>query len=383
MRLKKKAFYRLSALMFLFILTVVFIVNLLTPDKKMSSAENRVLQTRPAFSLSEYFSGRLENKLENYVNDQFAGRNWLIRLKTAADVTEGVLVSNGVIRCKDHYLMETLTIPGETALKETEQALKQFKEEHNQTDMYFLLAPNAAGILSSKLPATVTVGDQDQYINAFYSDLENMDIETVDVRKALKKASSDEQIYYCTDHHWTTAGAYAAFSAAAEKLGLKDNIKYKPYVVKNDFRGTLYSSSGFTNGKDDAITIYLPASEKNYKNSIYFFSDTQKKTTEFYEKKYLKEKDAYAVFGGGNHPYYTIDTPTESEDVLLLLKDSYANCMIPFLAQSYRRIIVIDPRYYFDSLDTVMESEEVTKVLFLYNANSFFEDTTLRMALSQ
>jgi len=383
MKSKKKPFYRLAALIFLFILTVLLFVNMLTPDKKSSSEENRVLQTLPVFSLSEYLSGRFESKLEDYVNDQFAGRNQLIRVKTAADKTRGILVSNGVISCRDHYLMEELTVPDEENLKKTEQALKAFKKDYPAVKMYFLLAPNAANILTDKLPATVTVSDQDQYMDNFFKTMKSSDITPVDVRETLEKNSKTEQLYYRTDHHWTTDGAYFAFAAAAKKMGFENNIKYKSYVVKNDFRGTLSSTSGFTNGRDDTIKIYLPGSRKNYNNSVIYFSDTKKKTTNFYEMENLKIKDAYTVFGGSNHPYYTIETPTESEEILLLLKDSYANCMIPFLSQKYRKIIVVDPRYYFDSIGRIMESEEVTQVLFLYNANTFFEDTTLNMALSQ
>ena len=264
-------------MLFLFILAVVFLANLLTPDKKTSSAENRVLQTLPSFSVSEYFSGRLETKLENYTNDQFVGRNKLIKVKTAADVTEGVLISNGVIRCKDHYLMETLNAPEEDSFTATKDALKQFKANHDEMDMYFLLAPNAANILSSKLPATVRVIDQNQYMDDFFAFVDQNDIKPVDVRKALKNASKTEQVYYLTDHHWTTEGARAAFSSAAKTLGFSDNIKYKSYVVKNDFRGTLYSTSAFTNGRDDSITICLPTNDKNYKNSVYYYSDTKKK----------------------------------------------------------------------------------------------------------
>lgn len=383
MKSKKKPFYRLAALLFLFILTVLLIVNILTPDKKTSSEENRVLQSLPAFSVSEYLSGRFETKLENYVNDQFAGRNSLIKVKTSADRTQGILVSNGVISCRDDYLMEELTVPDEDNLKKTEKALKAFKKEYPKVDMYFLLAPNAANILTDKLPATVTVSDQDQYMDDFFEKMESSDITAVDVREALEKNSRTEQVYYRTDHHWTTDGAYCAFAAASKKLGIKNDIEYKSYVVKNNFRGTLSSTSGFTNGTDDAIRIYLQNSGKKSHNSVFYFSDTKKKTTNYYDMKKLDTKDAYAVFGGSNHPYFTVETPTESEEILLLLKDSYANCMIPFLSQKYRKIIVVDPRYYFDSIDTIMESEEVTKVLFLYNANTFFEDTTLSMALSQ
>ncbi len=384
MRLKKKAFYRLAALLFIFIMLIVFVLNLALPDRKSSSVENRVLQTMPTISLSEFFSGRLESSLEDYANDQFPGRNQMIKVKTSADKTQGVLISNGVIRCRDHYLMEELTVPDEKSLKQTEKALKKFKDNYPKIKMYFLLAPNAANILSDKLPSTVKVSDQDRYMDEFFKNIKNNDITPVDVRKALRKASeAGEQIYYRTDHHWTSDGAYTAFAAAADTLDFKEDIPYTSYVVKNNFRGTLCSTSGFMNGRDDTIKLYIPKSTKNYNNSIIYYSDTKKKTTEFYELKNLKKKDAYTVFGGSNHPYYTIDTPIESGDILLLLKDSYANSMIPFLSQKYRRIIVVDPRYYFDSLDTIIESEEVTKVLFLYNANTFFTDTTLRMALTQ
>ena len=64
---------------------------------------------------------------------------------------------------------------------------------------------------------------------------------------------------------------------------------------------------------------------------------------------------------------------------LLVLKDSYANCFLPFLAPYYREIVVVDPRYYYDDLAMLVETEEITDVLYLYNANTFFQDTSLRL----
>lgn len=382
-RLREKAFYRIAAIIFAMILVIVFILNAVLPDEKSSDEENRMLQTFPQFSFSEYFSGRYKTKLENYTNDQFEGRNKLIKVKTSADLTEGQLISNGVIYCRDHYLMEEISAPDQDRLSDTEKSLASFKQKYPNVPMYFLLAPNAANILSDKLPATVKVNDQNAYMDEFFSTIRKNGITPLDVRDALKKAKKTYQIYYRTDHHWTTDGAYAAFRAVSDKLAYGFNISYKPYVVKNDFRGTLSSKSGFTNKRSDAIKIYLPDNDKNYWNSVIYYSDSKKKTTEFYQLDNLKKKDAYTVFGGSNHPYYTIDTPTESKDILLLVKDSYANSMIPFLSQHYRRIIVIDPRYYFDSIDDIMTSEKVTQVMFLYNANTFFTDNTLQMALEQ
>ena len=164
-------------------------------------------------------------------------------------------------------------------------------------------------------------------------------------------------------------------------MKLSDNVSYKRYVVKNDFRGTLASKSGFVNGKNDSITIYMPNKDKDYRNSVIYYSDTKKKTTEFYQLNNLETKDAYTVFGGSNHPMYTIKTPSKSSEKLLLIKDSYANSMIPFLSQNFREIVVVDPRYFFDNIDDIIEAEEITQVLFLYNANTFFEDNSLEMML--
>ncbi len=164
-------------------------------------------------------------------------------------------------------------------------------------------------------------------------------------------------------------------------MDLNNQINYKAYVVKNNFRGTLASKSGFVNGQNDAIKIYLP-DDKNFKNSVIYYGDTKKKTTQFYQLENLDQKDAYTVFGGSNHPVYSIKTPVKTQRKLLLFKDSYANSMIPFLSQNFREIIVVDPRYYYDNIHDIIAATGITDVLFLYNANTFFNDNSLSMMLN-
>jgi hypothetical protein len=67
---------------------------------------------------------------------------------------------------------------------------------------------------------------------------------------------------------------------------------------------------------------------------------------------------------------------------LLVIKDSYANAFIPFLAPFYSEITVIDPRYYYDSIDALIADAQITDVLYLFNANTFFRDTTLETVLN-
>lgn len=380
--MNKKAMSSILGLCFALLLGVVFIVNIVTPDKGFSEEENRVLQEKPEFSLAGYMEGRYEKKLETYVNDQFMLRNSFIKIKATADVTAGKLESNGVYRGKDNYLLEELTLPDEKSMQNTLSSLKQFKRQYKKLDTFFLLAPNAGNILEEKLPNFTKLNDQNKPMDDFFKEIKSYGYTPIDVRDTFAKHSEDTQLYYKTDHHWTTDGAHLAYKQAAKKMKLSDQVTYKSYVVKNDFRGTLASKSGFVNGENDAIKIYMPYKDKDYNNSVIYYSDTKTKTTEFYQLDNLDTKDAYTVFGGSNHPMYTIKTPTKSSKKLLLVKDSYANSIIPFLAQSYREIVVVDPRYFFDSIDDIIKAEEITQVLFLYNANTFFADNSLEMMLN-
>ncbi len=376
----KKTTSALMGTVFLVILMAVFIANIIIPDKKNSDEENRVLQQLPSFSVSAYKEGRFESKIEDYASDQFILRNGFIRLKTAADTALGGLESNGVYRCRDSYLMEDITVPTKDVKESNTSALTAFKEANPDLKMYFLLAPNAANILSDKLPVAVSTANQNKYMDDFFETVESLGITPIDVRDTFKEAKKDTQLYYRTDHHWTTDGAYLAFGQVNSVMELGNKVTYTDYAVKNDFRGTLASKSGFVNGMDDAIKIYLPAEDsEGYENSVIYYSDTKEKTTQFYQVDSLDTKDAYTVFGGSNHPMYTVRTPLDTDRHLLLIKDSYANSMVPFLSQCFSEIVVVDPRYFYDNIQDIISSESVTDVLFLYNANTFFADMSLEM----
>lgn len=379
--MSKKTTHVILGICFATILGAVFIINLFTPDKSFSEEENRMLQEAPDFSLSSYMEGRFENHLETYANDQFLGRSAFIRVKSACDITMGKVEANGVYRCRDSYLMEAPSRPSAKGRKKLLAAMEEFREKHQSMPMYFLLAPNAANILEDKLPVFTVTEDQNSAMDRFFDDIKALGLRPVDVRKTLTAHKEDTQLYYKTDHHWTTDGAFLAYKKAVKTMKLRDPVSYKRYVVKNDFRGTLASKSGFVNGENDSLVLYMPDKDRDYRNSVIYYPDTRTKTTEFYQLENLDTKDAYTVFGGSNHPMYTIKTPVATEEKLLLIKDSYANSMIPFLAQNFREIVVVDPRYYFEDIEALMKKEGITQVLFLYNANTFFTDNSLTLML--
>lgn len=365
------------------ILVGMFLFNALIPDFDFSENENRSLEQFPTMSVEEYMEGRLETKLENYASDQFLGRNAFIRIKSALDVAAGSIYSNGVWKASDGYLIEDTTAPEDGRIEADAEALKKFKAKYPKMKMYFLLAPNAVSVMEDKLPLTAEPIDQNKYIDEMFAASSAAGLINIDVRDSLSKAAKDgTQVYYRTDHHWTTDGAYEAFKYTDGIMGLGARMNFETVPVTNKFIGTLASKSGFVGGKADAIKLARPADQSKYLNSVIYYEDTKEKTTSFYKMENLEIKDKYTVFGGNNHPMYTIKTPTKANRRLLLVKDSYANSMIPFLSQYYREIVVVDPRYYYDNIGELMELESVNEVMFLYNANTFFGDDSLAMMLN-
>ena len=96
----------------------------------------------------------------------------------------------------------------------------------------------------------------------------------------------------------------------------------------------------------------------------------------------LDTKDKYTVFFGGNHPLVTLKTTANTGKVLLLFKDSYANCFVQFLIPYYDQIVMVDPRYYYDNADQLITQRAVTDVLFLYKDSTFIADTALSDTLN-
>lgn len=365
------------AMLFLVMLGVICLVNLFSKDKEYSEKENRMLQQKPEISLYGIESGRWMKEYESYRSDQFVGRNFWVSLKTKVDLLAGKRESNGVFKGKDSYLLEDIKEPDQEQLSQNLEAIKEFESGYQNVPFYVMLVPNAANVLSDKLPPFAVVEDQKQIFDDIQNELDEY-IHWVDVSQILKKHKS-EVIYYHTDHHWTTLGAYYAFQelAASMELDISKISTMKPYAVTNDFNGTLSATSGYETGYEEPIYIYASEQTEDMPEVVVNYVNEKKKTATLYDTSKLEEKDKYAVFLGGNYPLIDIRTTADTTDRLLLIKDSYANCMIPFLTPYFREIVVVDPRYYYGDIKKLMEENDFTSVLFLYNGNTFVEDNSI------
>ncbi len=360
---------------FILLLFLLMIVNLAVPDREQSEEENRMLETRPELSMNTIVTGDFTEQWENYMSDQFVGRNLWRNIKVSLDRLGGSRLENGVYIGRDGQLLEEIEVPDNEQLSANLSAIETFTQTYPDVRTTMMLVPDAACILSDSLPAFATVEDQRQLFGMVERRLGDS-VNWVDTVSILNNHTSDK-LYYKTDHHWTSQGAYYVFRDAALTLGIEGSAgdNFVSYTITDSFNGVLASKSGAGLSEKEQIDIYVPVTGDD--DVVVNYVDEGRKTTSLYDSSKLETRDKYGVFLGGNTSLLDIRTVSASEKRLLVVKDSFADCFIPFLAPYYREIVVVDPRYYSGTIGDIMDTYRITDTLFLYSGNTFFTDNSI------
>lgn len=379
--LRKKGAIISIIMIWLFCLVIFGMAGLhfLTEDKSFSESENRVLSQMPKLSISAIVDGSFMKDFETYLTDQFPFRDGVISMKTVADRLLGKNEENGVYIGKEGFLFDSQTPFDGKHIVEIGKAVTKFTKKYSDYKTAFILAPNSTYVYSDYLPKYLEMTDQRVIIRSVHNHIENDSILWPAAAKMLKENADKTQLYYKTDHHWTTRGAYMLFKEVCLSWGLekteKDiDKKFEFHKVSTTFEGTLASTSGVHDAKDE-IEICLP--KKSEGTYVANFESSGEKTASLFFPDKLQQKNHYEVFMGGNFDKVIIDTVSPSGRSLLLIKDSYANCMIPMLTPYFSKIVVIDPRYLTDSLESIIKENDFSHLMFLYNINTLLEDNSL------
>ena len=364
---------KITIVVFCSIIYIGLILNLILPSRKFSPLENRMLQQMPSISWDALVSGKLHDEMEKYVADQFFGRDFWISLKSNIEIGIGKKENNGIYFGKDGFLLEKFEKPSEEIINNNIDSIIQFANNSAQ-DVFLMVVPNSVAIYNDKLPKYASVYSQKNLLDNIKDRTQNS-LKFVNVYDSLFE-NKEDYVFFQTDHHWTARGAYYGYKnflemEGTEPLSINDfNIE----VVSNSFFGTYYSKARQDRKIGDSIEIFKP---KNAPNVIVDYKDEGRQTDSVYEFSRLEEKDKYTVFLDGNHALLTITTDIGSDKELLVIKDSFAHSMIPFLTNHYKTIHVIDPRYYNLSINEYISENNIDTVLVLYNLSNFASDTTI------
>ena len=360
----------------------LFVVDIITPDRAYSELENTTLTQRPSLSaftadgLNSYFTSYTK-----YVKDQVFGRDGWISLQSAVETTVMQKQESGGILLGTQNKMfartygltssESRTLPKNTAA--VEALCKRYTGKVN-----VMLVPAASQVTPEDVPANAPLLDENSYIDSIADTVQQAGGRFIDVRTALSE-HKDEYIYYRTDHHWTTLGAYYAYTQLCNELGLTP-FNCKAYTAKtaDDFYGTHYSKARTWNAVPDTITYYdLPNTLTVY-NVTAAGQPTEGEQTSLYDTAKLSVYDKYAMFLHGNNGLSRIEGSGSGK--ILVIKDSYANCFVPFLTANYGTVDIVDFRNYNYGLDALISDNNYDEILVLYSFDSFKSDPYLYRA---
>ena len=348
---------------------------LLSPKKNFSENENRYLTKFPVLSAKNLLDGTYTESLSDWLADHFPQRDFFVGLKSQTEILSGRKEIDHIYVAKEDYLIEQYAQPQNT--QRIIDTLTRFYEKVSQAEVNInlMLVPTAVTIHKDLLPQNAPASNQLETAQSIYTATE---IPKIDCTDCLFTGVSEGQLYYRTDHHWTTLGAYYGYLAfcAAKNLQPVSLTSLQKQTVTEDFAGTLYSKVNDYNHKKDSITVYTNPED----HLTVTYTDTGEVSDSLYNFDYLTEKDKYSLFLNNIHSLIEIENQTSSsEDVLMLIKDSYANSIVPFLAHHYRKIYVFDTRYYKDGPSSFLsEHKEINDILLLYNMNTLDTESGIR-----
>lgn len=358
-----------------FLIAILFFI---LPHHRFSELENRYLQTAPPLTWDSLITKKFAENTESFITDHFPFRDKWLWAKSQSEQARLQQENNGIYRGKDGYLFEKFIAPDYKMVQRYAESVNQFANNHPTVKMTFILAPTSIGIYPERLPWLAPSYPQKK-VNHFIEETMQNNVTFMNGLDFLEQHAT-EPIYYRTDHHWTTYGAYLAYVAYAEKQGWQP-LSLKDFSIKtvsNSFLGSYHTRSQFTGLTPDTIQTYTPI---NPAPTEMYIADSDQTVTSIYDESFLAKKDQYSYFLGGVHALMklttTLDPDHFAQNKLLVIKDSYAHNVLPFLTNHIPEIHVIDLRYYNGSIGDYLSENGIKDVLFLFNTATFVEDASL------
>ncbi|MBQ8440378.1 MAG: hypothetical protein IJX19_06945 [Clostridia bacterium] len=370
-----------TVVLFVTVLFAFSIGFILTPDQSFSEQENRSLRSFPKFTWKKLASGAFGDEINDYFADQFPLRDALVGLKGYSENTLGKGENNGVILGKDGQLQTRLfdmlwadgSIVKDTDVYDPATVQKALDGINRAEDS--LEIPFSVLLTGRVIDVSVSASDYPaQFSDALLTQLregmgDGVDyIETVPMFR--EKYDAGEYVYYKTDHHWTTLGAYYAYVETLKSFGMEDEIlpmdAFERETVSKCFYGTAWSAGGMKFVPPDQIEHWTLGNESEFS-----ITADGRELSGFYSDSYLEKKDQYSFFLDGTHDVVTIKKEGEERPTLLILKDSFANSMAPFLAQHFDLVLLnLSSRKDFTNVTAFAEEYEADRALIVYTVEN-------------
>lgn len=345
---------------------------LFLPKQAFSQLEKRYLADTPELTWESLSSGDFSEAVDTYMADHIPGRSFFVGLNAYYDLLTGRQGSKDILLTRNGRLVEAPAQPNTAAIEKNMAVINGFAE--NQSIPVDLMVVPSAGWASEDQIRGLHPAYQDKdIIDSIYS-MSSPEIRTVDILSVFEDSGHPENFYYRTDHHWNSLGAHTAYQTYMESLGqvYRPTEEYQVETIE-EFYGSAYSRSALWLIPGEPLELWQGS------DSIQV---THEESTEVHSgiffRERLAEPDKYTVFLDGNHALVRLENPDAiSGEKLLVIRDSFSNCLGGFLADSFETVVLADLRYYRQPLSQLIAEEGFDRILICYSLGNFLTDTNM------
>ena len=343
-------------------LAVMSVLYWALPQQDFSETEKRQLAEFPKLSWESLSTGEFGGLIETYMADHMPGRSFFVGVGAYFDLFTGRQISKDIYTAKGDRLVEVPAIWNQAQIDKNMKYINKFSEKL-EIPVDLMVIPSAGW-----------AGEYPEYpdteILERIADQAGESVKVLDMQPVF---AGKPELYYRTDHHWTSAGAYGAYVSYMEQTGktYRAEADFRKEILTGCFRGSTYSRSALWLTPAEDLELWHGSENLTVTNG-----ETEGEHSGVFYRERLEEADKYTVFLDGNHSVVRIHNP-EGEGKLLVVRDSYANCLGCFLAESYAEVVLIDLRYYRTPVSQLIQQESFDNILICYSLSNFLTDKNL------
>jgi len=367
-----KNYQRLICLLFCGFLAGMSLLYLCLPKAEFSQQEKRYLAKTPELTWERLAGGDFSADVDTYMADHIPGRDFFVGLNAYYELLTGRQGGKDILTAAGNRLVEAPVAANDAAVKKNMEIINRFAES-SPVPVDLMVVPSAGWAAEAEITGWHAPYQDETIIQTVY-DMAGSFLSTVDMVSVFRGTGDPQSLYYKTDHHWNSLGAYTGYRGYMEYLGrsFRPEADFRVETIA-DFRGSTYSRSALwlTPGESlalwhgsDSITVTHEESETPHQG-VFF-------------RERLEESDKYTVFLDGNHPMVRLHNPDAAgTGSILVIRDSFSNCLGGFLAESYETVVLVDLRYYRQAVSELIAQESFDRVLICYSIGNFLTDTNI------
>lgn len=358
---------KIRVFIFAIILIAISLANLIKPQESFSPSENRYLQTFPKFSWESFKTGKFNKEIDDFTNDQFIYRDTWVSMKSNLEILSGKLDNERVYFGKNGYLFTMDEIFNQVQFETNVKYINKFQQSNDNLDIDFILVPSKSAVLNQFLPSYAPVLDE----KLIFEEIKN-NIQEKELLNLFDDFANNDDLYFKTDHHWSSKGALQAYLKYTDKTLGKDLV-LEEITLNSAFYGSEFRKANSNRYLPDNFSIFT----NEQINQLNMTLENQENHLLIFDESKLETNDKYAYYQGGNHGLIKVKGHAGNGKKLLLLKDSFANSFIQYLSYDYDEIVMVDLRHFNAKLSELIEDQSFDKILFLYKIQTLVQDVNL------